>query len=144
MRVMVILRARSDPEAKELPGEELRAAMAEFNGKLVQAGVLLAGERLRPSSTGVRVRLSGRSPAVIDGPDTWADDPVAGFWLWQVKSLDEAVEWARRCPDPTPDTDAGIEIRGVADAGESGVAARNPMPREPARRPRARRAAEAR
>jgi hypothetical protein len=100
MRVMVIVKASSDSEAGKMPSQDLLAAMGKFNEELVRAGVMLAGEGLHPSAKGKRVRFSGSKRTVIDGPFTETKELVAGFWLWQVKSIEEAVEWVRRCPNP--------------------------------------------
>ncbi|KWF62849.1 YciI family protein [Burkholderia pseudomultivorans] len=112
MRVMVIVKATADSEAGALPDTELLAAMGRFNEELVKAGVMLAGEGLHPSSRGKRVRFAGDGRTVIDGPFAETRELVAGFWLWQVKSMDEAVEWVRRCPNPMPG-ESEIEIRPV-------------------------------
>lgn len=100
MRVMVIVKATNDSEAGKMPTTELLAAMGNFNEELVKAGVMLAGEGLHPSAKGKRVRFSGNQRTVTDGPFPQTNELVAGFWLWQVKSMDEAVEWVRRCPNP--------------------------------------------
>src|SRR6187549_3190394 len=102
MRFMIIVKASKDSEAGVMPSEKLMAEMGKFNEELVKAGVLLAGDGLHPSSRGKRVRFAGGTKTVVDGPFTEAKELVAGFWIWQVKSIDEAVEWARRCPDPMP------------------------------------------
>ncbi|HQR56015.1 MAG TPA: YciI family protein [Burkholderiaceae bacterium] len=120
MRVMVMVKATADSEAGVMPSEELLAAMGAFNEELVKAGVMLAGEGLHPSAKGKRVRFSGRQRTVIDGPFTETKELVAGFWLWQVKSMEEAIEWARRCPNPMP-TDSEIEIRPVFEAEDFGA-----------------------
>jgi hypothetical protein len=119
MRVMVIVKATPDSETGTLPSTELLAAMGRYNEELVRAGVLLAGEGLRPSSAGVRVRFSGSDRSVVDGPFTETKELVAGFWLWQVRSLDEAIEWARRCPNPMPGG-GELEIRPVMEADDFG------------------------
>lgn len=121
MRVMVFVKANEETEAGVLPGEELLAAMGRYNEELVKAGVMLAGDGLKPSSEGVRVIFSGKGTTVIDGPFTEAKELVAGFWVWQVASLDEAVEWARRCPNPTG-AESVIEIRPVFEADDFGPA----------------------
>jgi hypothetical protein len=113
MRVMVMVKATSNSEAGLMPGEELQAALGQFNQELVRAGILLAGEVLQPSSQGKRVRLSGGKRLVIEGPFAQTRELVAGYWVWQVKSMQEALEWVRRCPDPMPGEDAEIEIRPV-------------------------------
>ncbi|HEX6966955.1 MAG TPA: YciI family protein [Gemmatimonadaceae bacterium] len=121
MRVMVMVKANKDTEAGVLPSTELLAAMGKYNEELVRAGVMLAGEGLHPSSKGARVRFSGDSRKVIDGPFTEAKELVAGFWLWQVKSMDEAIEWAKRCPNPTG-AESELEIRQVFEADDFGEA----------------------
>src|SRR5690606_6563837 len=109
MRVMVMVKATKESEANQMPSTELLAEMGQFNEELVKAGVMLAGEGLHPSAKGKRVRFAGKDRTVIDGPFTETKELVAGFWLWQVKSLDEAVEWVKRCPNPMP-TESEIEI----------------------------------
>ncbi len=112
MRVMVIVKASKDSEAGVMPGPELLGAMGAFNEELVKAGVMLAGDGLHPSSRGKRVRFAGSGRTVIDGPFAESKELVAGFWLWQVKSIDEAVEWLKRCPNPHPDqSECEVEIR---------------------------------
>jgi hypothetical protein len=114
MRVMVIVKASKDSEAGIMPSATLLGAMGKFNEELVKAGVLLAGEGLRPSAKGKRVRFAGEKRVVIDGPFAETKELVGGFWLWQVKSMDEAVEWVKRCPNPTPGApEVEIEIRQV-------------------------------
>src|SRR6476469_5369677 len=120
MRVMVIVKATSNSEAGRMPGEELLVEMGKFNEELVKAGVMLAGEGLHPSSKGKRVRFSGGKKAVIDGPFAETKELIAGFWIWQVKSMEEALEWVKRCPDPMPGEDAEIEIRQVFEAEDFG------------------------
>ncbi len=117
MRVMVIVKADKDSEAGVLPSRELLTAMGNFNEKLVKAGVMLAGEGLQPSSKGVRLKFSGNSRTVIDGPFTEAKELIAGFWLWQVKSKEEAIEWAKRAPFSG---DAELEIRPLFEAEDFG------------------------
>jgi hypothetical protein len=117
---MVMVKATADSEAGAMPSEELLAAMGAFNEELVKAGVMLAGEGLHPSTKGKRVRFSGRQRTVIDGPFAETKELVAGFWLWQVKSMEEAVEWVRRCPNPMP-TESEIEIRPVFEAEDFGA-----------------------
>lgn len=119
MRVMVIVKATKDSEAGAMPSEELFAAMGRFNEELVQAGVMLAGEGLAPSAKGKRVRFSGAQRTVIDGPFAETKELIAGFWLWQVESMDEAVEWVKRCPNPMPG-ESEIEIRPVLEAEDFG------------------------
>jgi len=113
---MVMVKATRNSEAGLMPGEELQAAMGQFNQELVRAGILLAGEGLQPSSQGKRVRFSGGKRLVIEGPFAQTKEIVAGYWVWQVKSMQEALEWVRRCPDPIPGEDAEIEIRPVFQA----------------------------
>ena len=120
MRVMVMVKATADSEAGAMPSEELLAAMGAFNEELVKAGVMLAGEGLHPSAKGKRVRFSGRQRTVIDGPFAETKELVAGFWLWQVKSMEEAIEWVRRCPNPMP-TESEIEVRPVLEAEDFGA-----------------------
>lgn len=110
MKVMVLVKASKDSEAGVMPTQTLLAEMGKFNEELVKAGVMLAGEGLRPSAQGKRVQFSGRNRTVIDGPFTETKELVAGFWLWQVRSIEEAVEWVKRCPNPMPG-DSEIEIR---------------------------------
>ena len=110
MKVMVLVKATQDSEAGVMPTQTLLAEMGKFNEELVKAGVMLAGEGLRPSAQGKRVQFAGRNRTVIDGPFTETKELVAGFWLWQVRSIEEAVEWVRRCPNPMPG-DSEIEIR---------------------------------
>jgi hypothetical protein len=113
MRFMVIVKATKDSEAGVLPNAKLLADMGKFNEELIKAGVMLAGEGLQASSKGARVRFSGTKRTVIDGPFTETKELIAGFWLWQVKSLDEAIEWAKRCPNPHPGQENELEIRQV-------------------------------
>lgn len=120
MRVMVIVKATKNSETGALPNEKLLAEMGKFNEELVKAGIMQAGEGLHPSSKGKRVRFSGGKKTVIDGPFTETKDLIAGFWLWQVKSIEEAVEWTRRCPDPMPGEDAELEIRPIFEAEDFG------------------------
>ena len=120
MRVMVIIKATKNSEAGVMPGEKLLAAMGTYNEELVKAGIMLAGEGLHPSSKGKRIQLAGGKRSVVDGPFAETKELVAGFWLWQVKSMDEAVEWARRCPDPMPGEEATIELRPVFEASDFG------------------------
>lgn len=120
MRVMVIVKATNESEAGQMPSTELMAAMGNFNEELVKAGVMLAGEGLHPSVKGKRVRFSGEQRTVIDGPFAETKELIAGFWLWQVKSMEEAVEWVRRCPNPM-EGDSEIEIRPVFEAEDFGA-----------------------
>jgi hypothetical protein len=119
MRVMVIVKASADSEAGVMPSTELLAAMGRFNEELVQAGVMLAGEGLHPSARGKRVRFAGTERTVVDGPFPDSGSLVAGFWLWQVASMDEAVAWARRCPNPMP-AGGELELRPVFEAEDFG------------------------
>ena len=121
MRVMVIIKATKDSEAGKMPSEKLLADMGEFNEQLVKAGVMLAGDGLHPSSKGKRVKFSGSKRTVIDGPFAETKELIAGFWIWQVKSMEEALEWVRRCPDPMPGEEAVIEIRPVFEAEDFGA-----------------------
>lgn len=115
MRVMVIVKANEESEAGVMPSTELLAAMGKYNEELVKAGVMLAGEGLRPSEKGKRILFNGDKRTVIDGPFTETKELIAGFWIWQVKSMDEAVEWARRCPNPM-NGESMLEIREVAES----------------------------
>src|SRR5215831_10120639 len=121
MRVMVIVKATKDSEAGVPPSKELITAMGNYNEELVKTGIMLAGEGLKPSSQGKRVRFSGSKRAVIDGPFTETKELIAGYWIWQVRSMEEAVEWLKRCPNPMPG-ESEVEIRPVfelADFGEN-------------------------
>ena len=120
MRVMVIVKASKESESGQMPSEELLAAMGNFNEQLVKAGVMLAGEGLHPTSRGKRVRFSGNTRTVIDGPFSETKELIAGFWLWQVKSMEEAIEWVRRCPNPTGE-DGEVELRRVFEAEDFGA-----------------------
>jgi len=117
---MVLVKATEQSEAGEMPSEQLLSEMTAFNEELVKAGVMLGGEGLRPSSAGARVIFTGGERKVIDGPFTETKELLAGFWLWQVKSLDEAIEWVKRVPDPMPGNEATIEIRPVFEAEDFG------------------------
>ncbi len=119
MRVMVIVKANEDTEAGVLPSEELLEAMTRYNEELAKAGVMLAGEGLHPSSKGKRIRFSGARRTLIDGPFAETKELIAGFWLWQVDSLEDAVEWARRCPNPTGE-ESVLEIRPLYEAEDFG------------------------
>ena len=121
MRFMVMVKATRNSEAGAMPGEKLLAEMGKFNEELVKAGVMLAGEGLHPSSKGTRVKFSGGKRTVIDGPFAETKELVAGFWLWQVKSKEEAIEWVKRCPDPMPGEESEIEIRQVFEAEDFGA-----------------------
>lgn len=120
MRVMVIVKASKSSEAGEMPSEKLLTEMGHFNDQLVKAGVMLAGEGLHPSSKGKRVRFAAGKRTVLDGPFAETKELIAGYWLWQVRSMDEALEWVRRCPDPMPGEEAEIEIRPVFEADDFG------------------------
>jgi hypothetical protein len=120
MRFMVMVKATKDSEAGVLPDEKLLTAMGKYNEELAKAGVMLAGEGLRPSSDGARVRFSGANRTVIDGPFTETKELVAGFWLWRVDSLEKAIEWVKRCPNPMPG-DSEIEIRPIFEAEDFGA-----------------------
>ncbi len=119
MRVMVMVKANEDSEAGVMPSTELLTAMGEYNEELVKAGVMLAGEGLHPSSKGKRVRFSGTDRSVVDGPFAETKELIAGFWISQVKDMDEAVEWVKRCPNPM-EGDSEIEIRRVFEAEDFG------------------------
>ena len=121
MRVMVIIKANKESEAGVLPDEKLLTEMGRYNEELVKAGVMLAGEGLHPSSKGKRVRFSGEKVSVIDGPFAETKELIAGFWMWRVKSMDEAVEWLKRCPSPADAPDGEIEIRQVFEMEEFGA-----------------------
>ncbi|BCR24130.1 YciI family protein [Aquipseudomonas alcaligenes] len=140
MRFMVIVKATEDSENGVMPSEELLAAMGRYNEELAAAGIMQAGEGLHPSSRGVRVRFSGADRSVIDGPFAETKELIAGFWLWEVASLAECVEWVKRCPNPMPG-DSEIEIRQVFEAEDFG-AEFTPELREQEKRLRARMAAE--
>lgn len=119
MRVMVIVKASKDSEAGVMPKQKLLTEMGKFNEELVKAGVMLAGDGLQPSSKGKRVRFSGDKRIVIDGPFTETKELIAGYWLWQVRSMEEAVEWVRRCPNPH-EGECEVEIRRVFEAEDFG------------------------
>jgi hypothetical protein len=118
---MVIVKATKNSEQGVMPSEKLLADMGKFNEELVKAGVMLAGDGLKPSSQGKRVRFSGGKRTIIDGPFAETKELVAGFWMWQVKSMDEAMEWLRRCPDPMPGEESEIEVRPVFEAEDFGA-----------------------
>lgn len=121
MRVMVIVKANKDTEAGVMPSEALLTQMGQYNEALANAGILLAGEGLHPSAQGKRVRFSGARRMVIDGPFAETKELIAGFWLWQVQSIDEAIEWVKRCPNPTG-VESEIELRPVFEAEDFGAA----------------------
>src|SRR2546423_1978054 len=143
MRFMVMVKATPLSEAGTLPDEKLLTAMGKYNEELVKAGVMLAGEGLQPSSKGARVRFSGSKRTVVDGPFAETKELVAGFWLFQCKSLAECIEWVKRCPNPMPNEDSDIEIRQVFEA-EDFLAEFTPEAREQERRIREQAAQNAR
>ncbi|KGQ20487.1 PhnB protein [Lysobacter dokdonensis DS-58] len=116
MRVMVIVKATPGSEAGTLPSPELLAEMGAFNEELAKAGILLMGDGLKASKHGARVRFSGTRRSVTDGPFAETKELVAGFWLWQVQSMEEAIEWVKRCPNPMPGEDSDIEVRPMFEA----------------------------
>jgi hypothetical protein len=121
MRVLVIVKATPNSEKGIMPKEEMMAAMGKYNEELVKAGIMLAGEGLHPSSKGKRlVFQDGKKPSVIDGPFAETKELIAGYWLWQVRSMEEAVEWARRCPNPMPGEEGVLELRPVFEAEDFG------------------------
>jgi hypothetical protein len=120
MRVMVIVKASKDSEAGVMPSQQLLTDMGKFNEELVKAGIMLAGDGLHPSSKGKRVRFSGKNRTVIDGPFAETKELIAGFWIWKVKSLQEAVDWVKRCPNPMME-DSEIEIRPIFEAEDFGA-----------------------
>jgi hypothetical protein len=120
MRVMVLVKASNDSEAGVMPGEQLLTEMGKYNEELVKAGIMLGGEGLHPSAKGARIRFSGKKRTVIDGPFAETKELIAGYWLWQVRSLDEALEWAKRCPNPTGE-ESELEIRPVFEAADFGA-----------------------
>ena len=121
MRVIVMVKATKESEAGVMPSQQLLTEMGRYNEELVKAGIMLAGEGLHPSSRGKRVHFSGKNRTVIDGPFTETRELLAGYWMWQVRSMDEAVEWVRRCPNPMRE-DSDIEIRPVFEAADFGEA----------------------
>ncbi len=121
MRFMIIVKATNDSEAGVMPSQQLLTEMGQFNEDLVKAGIMLAGEGLHPTSKGARVRFSGPKRSVVDGPFAEIKELVAGFWIWKVKSKEEAIEWVKRCPNPMPE-DSEIEIRQVFEAEDFGPA----------------------
>ena len=118
MRVMVIVKASKDSEAGVMPSKQLLADMGKFNEELIKAGVMLDGAGLKPTSKSARVRFTGTKRTVIDGPFTESKELIAGYWLWQVKSLDEAIEWVKRCPCPHPGHDTDVEIRPLFEPSD--------------------------
>ncbi|GHG67586.1 hypothetical protein GCM10012319_10010 [Comamonas sp. KCTC 72670] len=121
MKVMVLVKATKNSEAGVMPDEKMFAAMGKFNEELVKAGVILDGDGLKPSSAGKRVRFSNGTKRVIDGPFAETKELVAGYWIWQVKSMDEALEWARRCPDPMPGEESDLELRPFYEMEDFGA-----------------------
>ncbi|WP_163783820.1 YciI family protein [Myxococcus vastator] len=121
MRVMVIVKATKNSEASVMPDEKLLTEMGKYNEELVKAGVMLAGDGLHPSSKGKRIRFADGKKSVIDGPFAETKELIAGYWMWQVKSMEEAVEWARRCPPPMPGEESELEIRPVFEAEDFGA-----------------------
>jgi hypothetical protein len=119
MRVMVIVKANKDTEAGVMPSEQLMREMGNYNEQLVKAGIMLAGEGLHPSSKAARIKFSGSNRTVIDGPFAETKELIAGYWLWQVKSMQEAIEWAKRCPNPTGE-ESVLEIRPIFEAEDFG------------------------
>ena len=119
-RFMILIKADKNSEAGVMPDEKLLTEMGNFNEELVKAGVMLAGEGLQPSSKGARVKFSGQKRTVMDGPFAETKELIAGFWIWQVKSLDEAIEWVKRCPNPMG-TESEIEIRQIFEASDFGA-----------------------
>ena len=122
MRVMVLVKATPESESAVMPSAELLTEMGKFNEELVKNGIMLSGEGLHPSSKGARVRFNGKSRKVIDGPFTEAKELVAGFWIWKVKSMQEAIEWAKKCPNPMPG-ESDLEIRPIFEMEDFGDSA---------------------
>ena len=123
MRVMVIVKATNNSEAGIMPSTELMNAMGQYNDELIKAGIMLAGDGLHPSVKGKRVRFVGSERTIIDGPFAETKELIAGYWIWQVKSMDEALEWVRRCPDPMPGEESVIEVRPCFEMEDFGDAA---------------------
>jgi len=121
MKVMVIVKATQNSEAGIMPSEKLLTDMGNYNEQLVKAGIMLAGEGLHPSTKGKRIHFAANKRTVIDGPFAETKELIAGFWIWQVKSMEEAVEWARRCPDPMPGEESELELRQVFSAEDFGA-----------------------
>lgn len=121
MRVMVIVKATKNSEAGIMPSEKLLSEMGAYNEELVKAGIMLAGDGLHPSSKGKRVHFASGKKTTLDGPFAETKELIAGYWIWQVKSMDEALEWARRCPDPMPGEESELEIRPVFEAEDFGA-----------------------
>jgi len=121
MRFMILIKASKDSEAGALPDQKLLAEMGKFNEDLVKAGVMLEGEGLQPSSKGARVKFSGTKRTVIDGPFPETKELIAGYWIWRVKSKEEAIDWVKRCPNPMPETESEIEIRQIFESEDFGA-----------------------
>lgn len=121
MRFMIIVKASKDSESGKLPNRELLEAMGRYNEELIRAGILVSAEGLHPSSKGARVRFSGERRSVVDGPFAETKELIAGYWLWQVDSKEEAIEWVKRCPNPMPGTEGEIEIRQVMESEDFGA-----------------------
>jgi hypothetical protein len=121
MRFMVVIKATKESEAGVMPSEQLLTEMGKFNEELVKAGVMLGGEGLHPSSKGARVKFQGSKRTVTDGPFPETKELIAGYWVWECKSKEEAIEWVKRCPNPMPDTEAEIEIRQVLEVADFGA-----------------------
>ena len=122
MKVMVIVKATKNSEAGIMPSEKLLTDMGKYNEELVNAGIMLAGDGLHPSGKGKRIQFSGGKRTVVDGPFAETKELIAGFWIWQVRSMDEAVEWARRCPDPMPGEESELELRPIFSSDDFGEA----------------------
>jgi hypothetical protein len=118
---MVIVKATKNSEAGVMPSEQLLASMGKYNEELVKAGIMLDGEGLQPSAKGKRIKFASGTRSVVDGPFAETKELIAGYWLWKVRSMDEAVEWARRCPDPMPGEEAELEIRPIFEAEDFGA-----------------------
>ncbi|HEY0875645.1 MAG TPA: YciI family protein [Vicinamibacterales bacterium] len=121
MRVMVIVKATKNSEAGVMPSEQMLSEMGKYNEELVKAGIMVAGEGLHPSSKGKRIKFSGAAPTVVDGPFAETKELIAGYWIWKVKSMEEAVEWALRCPNPMPNEEGVLEIRPIFAAEDFGA-----------------------
>lgn len=122
MRVMVIVKATNNSEAGKVPSTDLLDQMSKYNDELLKSGILVAGEGLHPSSRGKRVHFSGSQRTVVDGPFAETKELIAGYWIWQVRSMDEAIEWVRRCPDPMPGEESELEIRPLFEMDDFGDA----------------------
>jgi hypothetical protein len=122
MKVMVIVKATKNSEAGEMPSEALMTAMVAYNEELVKAGIMAGGDGLRPSSHGKRIQFRGEGRRVVDGPFAETKELIAGFWIWQVKSMEEAVAWAKRCPNPMPGEEAELELRPFVEPEDFGEA----------------------